>query len=202
MDALSLVVSVFVVLVALVTAFISYMNLKAITTFTLYLTAETKDGVIDQNNYYYYPDRIKSTVLNNGITIPPPYSMSIRWFDLHLGNTGPGIARVNSWTVDYKSNNNQDSSDMKSKFELYLGPQSELVIVGYLPRDISMMRAGTIPVMYSQFGKLPNSYGRFPWDVDVVYSKKVILPSRKRYTLKFKIASNGSVEREGPFLIK
>lgn len=197
MDTITLIVSIFVAAVGLVTAVITYLNLKAMTEVTLYLNAVTVQDVIEQNNYSFYPDRIKNTFLSNGMTMPPPYPTPIRWFDLNLGNTGPGIALIDEWSVDYDPKAN-DSSEMKGNNRLVLGPQSLLTVVGYLPRDYSISRAGSQAIIYQYMGKLPNKAGIFPWKIEVIYRKKLVNLGKYKYKIIFEVSSNGLVKSGEP----
>ena len=72
LELVSIILSLVVAVVAFFSAYVSYLNLKAVTNVTLYLFPETKDGVLDNTNYISYPVRIKEAVLQNTGTLPPP----------------------------------------------------------------------------------------------------------------------------------
>ncbi len=198
MSVLSIGASIFVGIVALITAYITYLNLRVITEVSIYVFAKTVNGVIEQNNYSQAPDRINVTFHQNGLPIPPPYPTPIRWFDIDLGNTGPGTAIIESWVVDYSNPNARDASDMKSENQLILGPQSRLTIVGQIPRDYSLSAVGTQGISYQHMKKLPTTSGTYPWKVEIIYKKKMIKPTEKKFKMEFEVNSNGSVKSIGP----
>lgn len=200
MSVLSVGVSFFVGVVALITAYITYLNLRVITEVSLYLFAKTEGGILEQNNYSQYPDRINVTYRNNGLTIPPTHPTPIRWFDLDLGNTGPGIAIIETWSVDYDSKA-RDFKEMNSNNKIVLGPQSRLTIVGYIPRDYSPSTVGSQNIFYPVMTNLPNSLGTFPWKIEITYRKKLIKPTSHRYKMEFEISSSGSVKSMGPTVV-
>ena len=136
-EILSLILSVIVLFVAAFTAFINYLNYKAITSFSLYVRTDTKSQKVTEGSLANFPNRITKTLtLNDLIPIEKGEILIIRWFDLILGNTGPGLVRNIKWEVDYSIElETQDKDDMCSQEPFDLGPQSNLVIVGYLPRD-------------------------------------------------------------------
>ena len=121
--------------------------------------------------------------------------MVIRWFDLILGNTGPGLVRNIRWNVGYSNTLNlQDKDDMYSQEPFDLGPQSNLVIVGYLPRDYALISKGT-QTNYNQFNIIPTLTNEPPWVLTVSYE----IPRGIRKNLKreeiYHILSNGIVRR-------
>lgn len=189
LDLVSIILSLVVAVMAFFSAYVSYLNLKAVTSVTLYLFPETKDGVLDNTNYMSYPDRLREAVLQNLGTLPPQNPIRIRWFDLMLGNTGPGLALILSWETNY-NNKYRDSSEMKCSESFFLGPQAKMPIVGYIPKDYS---PSILPTIFSQFTKVGTDNGRFPWKVKVIYEKQRGV-KRAKYGLEFEVEATGQVK--------
>lgn len=190
LDIVSLTLSAFVAIVAALTAYVSYKNFQAVTSVTLYLYPETKEGTFEQNNYQRYPVRIMNSLLKNGITIPPQYPMPIRWFDLSIGNTGPGIARILSWRINYIQTA-QDKNVMSSNEPFYLGPQAKIAIVDYIPRDYSNDKFGHF---FNRLTKLDTEDGKFPWRVTVIYERQRGFNKNAKYGLEFEVNQEGGVK--------
>jgi hypothetical protein len=182
-EILSLILSGIVLFVAAFAAVINYLNYKAITSFSLYFRTDTKSQVVTANSLCCLPNRITNTLELNGLLpIKPVNSLVIRWFDLTLGNTGPGLVRNIRWKVGYSTESEpQDKDDMCSREPFDLGPQSNLVIVGYLPRDYALINEDK-PPYYEPFKQLPNFEKGFPWKLILSYE----IPRGIRQNLKVK----------------
>jgi hypothetical protein len=197
---ISIIISAIVAIVALITAYINFLNYKAITSFTIYLRAETKQRIIDQNTSWgTIPNRIaQSLSLNNfALSSPQNHPITVIYFDVFLGNTGPGVAKRIHWKVEYSPksqptfNSYQDSNDMHSNIPFDLGPQSNIVIVGYLARDASMFQQS----FSSQLSKLPNPTGHFPWLIELEYEMPTFCGKHKKSSERWNIENDGKCEK-------
>lgn len=195
-DILSLGFSAVVIIVALITAIINYLNYKAITTFTLYIRAETKEKTVGiSDTWFLFPDRIISTLVSNQIPTsnPQPKPITVRWFDVILGNTGPGIARKITWKVQYSPGINKDFNNMHSQESFDLGPQANVEIVRYLPKDYSTNINST---SFSPFTCLPNPSNSFPWIVEVYFEVPRFMRSNLKVEEKYYIFSDGVIVKK------
>lgn len=196
-ETISLLLSATVIIVAGITAFINYLNYKAITTFTLYLRAETKSETVDQKTpWLKFPDRISRTLILNGAYLSNPQTIpiTVRWFDLILGNTGPGVARKVTWKVQYSpEDKNRDSNDMHSQEKSDLGPQANAMIVSYIPRDYSLDRQQSF---FSSLTKLPNPTSGFPWVVEVCYEIPRVIRKNLKVQEEYSILADGTVQKK------
>ena len=200
-DILSLALSAIVILVGSATAYVTWLNLRAVTEVTMYLFPETKQSEIDQSNAWFLPTRMQLALSNNAESFPPQSPMPVRWFDFFLGNGGPGVAEILRWNVNYdlnaaglKGNHCDDSADMKSNSPLILGPQARVNIVGYVPRDYSFSKG----LVFNPFSKVPTSSGAFPWILEVHYVRTLLKWKKKGYIIKFEVNERGEVKQIGP----
>jgi hypothetical protein len=192
----SLVLSATVVIVAGITAIVSYLNYKAITTFTLYLRAETKEKTVGKNDtWFLFPDRILNTLVSNQVSTSNPQvvPITVRWFDVILGNTGPGVARKITWKVQYSPEGNKDFNDMHSQETFDLGPQANVEIVRYLPKDYSTNINRTF---FSEFTFLPNPSTRFPWIVEVCFEVPRFMRKNLKVQEEHSISADGTVRKK------
>ena len=192
----SLVLSATVVIVAGITAIVSYLNYKAITTFTLYLRAETKEKTVGKNDtWFLFPDRILNTLVSNQVSTSNPQvvPITVRWFDVILGNTGPGVARKITWKVQYSPGINKDFNNMHSQESFDLGPQANVEIVRYLPKDYSTNINST---SFSPFTCLPNPSNSFPWIVEVYFEVPRFMRSNLKVEEKYYIFSDGVIVKK------
>ena len=194
-EILSLILSVIVLFVAAFTAFINYLNYKAITSFSLYVRTDTKSQKVTEGSLANFPNRITKTLtLNDLIPIEKGEILIIRWFDLILGNTGPGLVRNIKWEVDYSIElETQDKDDMCSQEPFDLGPQSNLVIVGYLPRDYALINEEK--QNYKQFNKLPIPDNKSTWILNVSYEIPQGIGKNLKRNEKYAILPNGIASR-------
>lgn len=195
-EILSLGFSAAVIIVAGFTAIINYLNYKAITTFTLYLRAETKEKTVGKNDTWSsFPGRIPFTLTLNNISTsyPQVQQITVRWFDVILGNTGPGIARNITWKVQYSPGGNNDSNDMHSQEMFDLGPQAKVEIVRYLPKDCY---TNTNRTFVFAFTRLPNPSTKFPWIVEVCYELPRYIRKNLKVQEEYSILPDGVVKKK------
>lgn len=202
-DFLSLALSAIVILVGSATAYVTWLNLRAVTEVSIYLFPETRQCEIVESNAFALPSRMQLALLKNTGSFPPRSSITVRWFDFFLGNGGPGVAKILRWCVNYdlsaadlNSNYHDDSGEMKCNSPLVLGPQARVNIVGYVPRDYAFSRGK----VFNPFSKIPTSSGTFPWILEVHYVRTLLKWKKKGYVIKFEVNERGEVKQIGPFV--
>ena len=190
MGNFTLVASFLVVTIALITALINYQNFKAIMSFSIYIEAKTV-GPIPVGGRPVNTERIERTLSLNNIT---SQNLILTYFDVYLGNTGPGLVKNIKWEVDYCPDGGcNDIKWTKGKEEAF-GPQAKKNIVGYLVRDINNKNNVKL--------KLPNKKGSFPWRISIEYDKSSIIHRKNRIKEIFEISQDGTVKRVSKIEIK
>lgn len=197
---LSLILSIVVIGFTALTAYLTFLNLQLMTEVTLFLQVHTEHNSLGLSNYLGYPHRIKAAFRDSVGIIPPPYDYGIRWFNLELGNTGPGIAVITSAEVSYITGA-PDSGDMMINDKLPLGPQGRLPLFEKIPKDYSALARAGDP-SYTPFTKLPNDTGSFPWKVTVEFKKKRAEFDKGAFTMTFEVDKEGRVKSKGPTKLK
>ena len=98
------------------------------------------------------------------------------------------------WEVDYSIElETQDKDDMCSQEPFDLGPQSNLVIVGYLPRDYALINEEK--QNYKQFNKLPIPDNKSTWILNVSYEIPQGIGKNLKRNEKYAILPNGIASR-------
>lgn len=97
----TLVLSVVVTSTAAATAYLTYLNFRAVTDANLYINAETKGAFLGIDNYLDFPTMIRESLLRSGQAVPGAEPVGVRWYDIYVGNAGPGLAKVVKWTINY-----------------------------------------------------------------------------------------------------
>ena len=182
MTFLSFLASIAILSVAIITFFIIFLNYRAVVSFSLYIEAKTMRSISYQKGSYS-PDRINKTLSLNHIT---SQYVSLTYFDIYLGNTGPGLVKNIKWKVDYYPDGTCNDLNMTKGEIKAFGPQAKKNIVGYLVRDIISPKTNNL--------KLPNKNGKFPWVISIEYDKPGI-HFRKTRKENFEISQDGSVEQ-------
>lgn len=181
---LTLIASIAVLIVTVFATLINFLNYKAVMSFFLYIESKTEGPIQCQGLLSI--DRISKILSLNDLK---SQDFNFTYFDVYLGNTGPGLAKNIKWEVDYCPDRNcNDLKWTKGKEEAF-GPHAKKNIVGYLVRDIFVSSQKIVNL------KLPNKNESFPWSISIEYDKPGIHFNQIRIEEKFEISQDGTVDR-------
>lgn len=205
MSYLDFVASLAVLIVTTFATYINLLNYKAIMSFSLYIQVRTMGPTMIPGaliNIY----RIKEALSLNGVIDNLYFNesvltrqVSLTYFDVYLGNTGPGVAKNIKWEVEYCQNKECADTEWIKGEEKVFSPYAKENIVGYLVRDIIEADQNT-PKITNLI--LPNKTRSFPWVISIEYDKSSIIHRKNRIKEIFEILQDGTVKRVSKIEIK